>query len=227
MSRQATEALVTKFGEGVIAVSDRFGDDEAVVKASIWKEAAAFLKASCAMDHYIDLTAVDYPERAARFDVILFVRSNKTGKRVRLKTHLNDGQKLQTLSGVWRGANWSEREVFDMFGIHFEGHPDQRRILMYEEFNGHPLRKDYPITGAQPLVPYREVEDNVVLPPFGPFIGQPFGRGNPTEAGEAWQVSPAIGNATGERPNVSQGPEYTASKTNSVLKAEAEKAGGA
>jgi NADH-quinone oxidoreductase subunit C len=96
--------------------------------------------------------------------------------RVRVKTRVSGADpRVATLTGVWAGANWQEREVFDMYGVKFEGHPDLRRILMYEEFEGFPLRKDYPANRAQPLVSYREGTFNKL----GPFLhdeGMPLNR---------------------------------------------------
>jgi NADH-quinone oxidoreductase subunit C len=158
------------------------------------------------MDHFIDLTAIDYPERAsARFDVTLITRSSVNGQRFRLRTHVEDGYKPGTVSAIWMGANWAEREVFDMFGIEFQDHPDMRRILMYDEFVGHPLRKDYPIDKTQPLVPYREVTDITKLPPFGIEEGQPFARidWEARLAGGDQQVSPALGVQQGQRRTLS------------------------
>jgi NADH-quinone oxidoreductase subunit C len=101
--------------------------------------------------------------------------------------------------------------MYDMFGIAIEGHPDLRRILMYDEFVGHPLRKDYPIEKTQPLIPYREVEGTEKLPPFGPDEGQPWSRVNWIERmnDRDFQVSPAIGVQQKQRPTLSQGVEYT------------------
>ena len=132
-------------------------------------------------------------------------RSSVTGARIRLRTHVKDGEEPGTLSGIWSGANWAEREVWDMFGIKFNGHPDMRRILLYEEFVGHPLRKDYPIDKAQPLVPYREVGDIDKLPPFGIEEGQPFARidWESRLSGGDNQVSPAIGVQQGQRRTLS------------------------
>ncbi|HKU45044.1 MAG TPA: NADH-quinone oxidoreductase subunit C, partial [Polyangiales bacterium] len=108
------------------------------------------------------------------------------------------------LTPVWQGADWTEREVFDMFGITFRGHPDLRRILMYPEFVGYPLRKDYPINKTQPLIPYRDVGPSK-LPPFGPDEGNPYGRIDwlARMAGRNLQVSPAIGVQQGQRPALS------------------------
>jgi NADH-quinone oxidoreductase subunit C len=133
------------------------------------------------------------------------VRSSGTGARIRVRTHVQDGEEPGTLSRIWTGANWAEREVWDMFGIRFKGHPDLRRILLYEEFVGHPLRKDYPIDRAQPLVPYREVDEIDKLPPFGIEEGQPFARidWEARLTGGDHQVSPAIGLQQGQRRTLS------------------------
>ena len=208
MSQAVVDRLNTQFGERVLETSDAFGDHEAVVALKDWAEVAQFLKddGDLQMDHFIDLTAVDYPERdSARFDLVLMTRSSVTCARFRLRTHVKDGEEPGTLSGIWAGANWAEREVWDMFGIKFSGHPDMRRILLYEEFVGHPLRKDYPIDKAQPLVPYREVGDIDKLPPFGIEEGQPFARidWESRLAGGDNQVSPAIGVQQGQRRTLS------------------------
>jgi NADH-quinone oxidoreductase subunit C len=129
------------------------------------------------------------------------MRSTQKRHRIRVRTRIADGEKLASLSAVWAGANWAEREIWDMFGIKFTGHPDLRRILLYEEFEGHPLRKDYPIDRVQPLVPYRDVADVRKLAPFGIEEGQPFARINWEERleGRDAQVSPAIAVQTGQR----------------------------
>jgi len=208
MSQAVVDRLQTQFGERVLETSDAFGDHEVRIAVKDWVEVAQFMKddADLQMDHFIDLTAVDYPEReSARFDVVLMMRSSVTCARIRLRTRVKDGEEPGTLSGIWSGANWAEREVWDMFGIKFNGHPDMRRILLYEEFVGHPLRKDYPIDKAQPLVPYREVGDIDKLPPFGIEEGQPFARidWESRLAGGDNQVSPAIGVQQGQRRTLS------------------------
>jgi len=208
MSQAVVDRLNTQFGERVLETSDAFGDHEVVVALKDWAEVAQFMKddADIRMDHFIDLTAVDYPEReTARFDLVLMTRSSVTCARIRLRTYVKDGEEPGTLSSIWSGANWAEREVWDMFGIKFAGHPDMRRILLYEEFVGHPLRKDYPIDKAQPLVPYREVDDVDKLPPFGIEEGQPFARidWESRLAGGDDQVSPAIGVQQGQRRTLS------------------------
>lgn len=204
MSQAVIDRLRTQFGERLLETSDAFGDHEVVVADKDWAELAQFLKddGELQMDHFIDLTAVDYPEReSARFDVLLLLRSSVNGARIRARTRIEEGKELGTLSGVWPAANWAEREVWDMFGIGFSGHPDLRRILLYEEFEGYPLRKDYPIDRAQPLVPYRDVEEIDKLPPFGIEEGVPFARidWEARLAGGDNQVSPAIGLQQGQR----------------------------
>ena len=208
MSQAVVDRLNAQFGERVLETSDAFGDHEVVVALKDWVEVAQFMKddGDLQMDHFIDLTAVDYPEReSARFDVVLMTRSSVTGARIRLRTHAKDGEEPGSLAGTWSGANWAEREVWDMFGIKFNGHPDMRRILLYEEFMGHPLRKDYPIDKAQPLVPYREVSDIDKLPPFGIEEGQPFARidWESRLSGGDNQVSPALGVQQGQRRTLS------------------------
>jgi NADH-quinone oxidoreductase subunit C len=141
--------------------------------------------------------------------VLLLVRSMVTGHRVRIKTRVRDNEALDSLITVWKGADWTEREVFDMFGIKFAGHPDLRRILMYEEFEGHPLRKDYPIERTQPLVPYRDVEGTEKLAPFGVEEGQPYNRIDwlARMSGRNLQVSPAIALQQEQREALSQGSQ--------------------
>jgi NADH-quinone oxidoreductase subunit C len=104
-----------------------------------------------------DLTVVDYLGRTPRFEVIYQLYSVALNHRLRVKVPVaEDDPVVPSASGVWKSANWAEREAWDMFGIRFEGHPDLRRILMYPEFQGHPLRKDYPLNHRQPLVPERD-----------------------------------------------------------------------
>lgn len=213
MSIQVLERLKSVFGARILATESFRGDDEALVAPADWLEVATFLKhdASCSMDHFIDITAVDYPERepqTPRFDVLLFVRSLSKAHRVRLQTRVTDGQELDSLTGVWRGADWTEREAYDMFGVRFRGHPDLRRILLYEEFVGHPLRKDYPITKTQPLVEYRDVGPSK-LAPFGPDEGNPYGRIDwlARMSGRNLQASPAIAEQQGQRASLSASSE--------------------
>lgn len=209
MSQQVLARLTARFGDRILAAESFRGDDEALVAPESWLEVARFLRddAECAMNHFIDITAVDYPERepeVPRFDVLLFVRSLGKNHRIRIKTRVRDAEEVDSLVPVWDGANWTEREVYDMFGVRFRGHPDLRRILMYEEFVGYPLRKDYPIQKTQPLIPYRDVPA-AKLAPFGPEEGNPYGRIDwlARMSGRNLQVSPAIAVQQGQRPALS------------------------
>ena len=96
-------------------------------------------------DYLVDVTAVDWPKREKRFEVVLILYSFKKNERLRIKAQAAEGEKVPSVTGVWGAANWLEREVFDMFGIRFEGHPNLKRILLPEEWQGYPLRKDYDI----------------------------------------------------------------------------------
>lgn len=98
-------------------------------------------------DYLVDLTALDYPSRPQRFDVVTHLYSMTQNHRLRLKVGVAEGEKCPTVANIWKAANWEERETFDMFGIEFEGHPDLRRILLPEDWEGYPLRKDYPLGG--------------------------------------------------------------------------------
>ena len=125
-----------------------------------------FLKSdgTCRFSSLVDITAIDHPERPARFVVVYHFLSMYQNQRIRLRVNLREDEMMPSLSGVHPAANWFEREVFDMFGILFTGHPDLRRILTDYGFRGHPLRKDFPTTGYTE-VRYDEVEKRVVYEP--------------------------------------------------------------
>jgi NADH/F420H2 dehydrogenase subunit C len=111
----------------------------------------------------MDMTAVDWFERrSTRFDVVYHLFSHEHNHRLRIKLQVADGQHVPSLTRFWPIADWFEREVWDLYGIKFDGHPNLKRILMYEEFKGHPLRKDYPYDKRQPLIeeswPVRNVQ---------------------------------------------------------------------
>lgn len=112
-------------------------------------ETVAFLRddAACAFVCLIDVTAVDYPERERRFDVVTHLLSPKFIRRIRLKVETDERTPVASLTDVHPSANWFEREVWDLFGVYFSGHPDLRRLLTDYGFEGHPLRKDFPMTG--------------------------------------------------------------------------------
>ena len=126
----------------------------------------AFLKddSACRFSTLVDITAVDYPARAARFDVVYHFLSMYQNHRIRLKLAVGPDQMVASIAEVHPSANWFEREVFDMFGILYSGHPDLRRLLTDYGFRGHPLRKDFPTTGYTE-VRYDEAQKRVVYEP--------------------------------------------------------------
>ena len=97
----------------------------------------------------VDILAIDYPNKEERFEVVYLFLSHENNFRISIKMKIKDGEKIPTLTNIYPSANWLEREVFDMNGIEFEGHPDPRRILTDYNFKGHPLRKDFPLTGYE------------------------------------------------------------------------------
>ncbi len=182
MSEHILHALRQQFGAEILETHSAFGDDTALVEANRWREVAEFVRddPDIQMNMFIDLTVVDYlGQEGGRFEVVCHLRSQVHAHRIRLKARVGDGQghnaRIASLTPVWTGANWFEREAFDMFGVHFIDHPDLRRILLYPEFEGYPLRKDYEASDVQPLVPYRD-DAPTKLPPFGSDEGMPFGR---------------------------------------------------
>lgn len=125
------------------------GDWSLVVARARLLEIAAHLRdtAGALFDSCSDVTATDWPPRAERFDVVYSLYSTRLRHRVRLKVRVAEGGAVPSVTSIWPAANWLEREVFDLFGIRFEGHPDLRRILMPDDWQGHPQRKDYPLEG--------------------------------------------------------------------------------
>jgi NADH-quinone oxidoreductase subunit C len=182
MAKPLVDLIARTFPEAIVENTSFRGDETLVLRPESWKTVASFLRddprSRC--DMLVDLTCVDYPDRDPRFEVVVHLYSLTRGHRLRIKARVGDengdGAEIDTLTDLWASANWAEREAYDMFGVTFRGHPDLRRILMYPEFVGHPLRKDYRADHIQPLIPYREVPNTEKLPPFGPDEGMPFGR---------------------------------------------------
>ena len=135
----------SRFGDAIVETSTYVGQNFIVTKPDSAVPVLEHLKLEADFDYLVDVTAVDWPKRADRFDLVYILYSFPRNERVRIKTYIPDGYRPETAVNVHLTANWLEREVFDMFGIEFAGHPDMRRILMPEEWEGHPLRKDYSI----------------------------------------------------------------------------------
>jgi NADH-quinone oxidoreductase subunit C len=137
--------LKQKFGDGIVEASTYASQNFLVVNPDAVISVIHYLKFEADFDYLVDITAVDWPERAERFDLIYILYSFARNERIRIKTKITEAFRPDSAVRVHRTANWLEREVFDMFGIEFQGHPDLRRILLPDGWEGHPLRKDYPI----------------------------------------------------------------------------------
>jgi NADH-quinone oxidoreductase subunit C len=137
--------LKETFGEDIKETSTYLGQNFIVAKAGSAIPILEYLKLESDFDYLVDITAVDWPKRAERFDVVYILYSFSRNERVRIKIFIADGYQPETAVGVHLTADWLEREVYDMFGIEFAGHPNMKRILMPDEWQGHPLRKDYGI----------------------------------------------------------------------------------
>ena len=158
----ALEKVQERFAKDIIETHAFRGDETAVVRPGALLSVAKFLKESPELDFnfLMDITAVDYlffaggrVQKEHRFEVVYHFYSLKHNNRLRLKVPVDENTpEVDTLTDLWPSANWYEREVWDMFGIVFKGHPNLKRILMYEEFKGHALRKDYPFNKRQPLI---------------------------------------------------------------------------
>ena len=151
------DKLKEKFGDAIVESSSALGEDSIVIAR---EKAAEIFRAlhddgEFAFEFLIDLTAVDWLERKPRFEVVYNLKSLSKNHRLRVKIRVGAGDDgwVPTAYPVWKSADWLERECYDLFGIEFRGHPDLRRILLYDTFVGHPLRKDYPYQKRQPLVP--------------------------------------------------------------------------
>jgi NADH-quinone oxidoreductase subunit C len=157
------QLLQTKFPGAIL---DSRGAGEIVIAREAMLEVFRTLKEDrrLAFTFLVDLTAVDYWRRKEpRFEVVYHLGSFTSGRRLRVKVPVQEQDPaVESLTSLWRGADWLEREAWDMYGIRFRGHPNLKRVLLYEQFEGHPLRKDYPVNQGQPLVPLREVSGTFV-----------------------------------------------------------------
>ena len=140
-----TRMLQERFGSQIQGFSSYLGQEFLLASPEAVVPIIEFLKIHVDFDYLVDITAVDYPTRAERFDLVYVLYSFSRNQRIRVKTMIPDGFQPATAVGLHATADWLEREVFDMFGIQFAGHPHMRRILLPEEWQGHPLRKDYSI----------------------------------------------------------------------------------
>jgi NADH-quinone oxidoreductase subunit C len=146
---EIAQALRTQFPSEVIEVCEFANQTSVVVKRQRILDMLMYLRESFDLDHLQDLCGVDYKDKGDyRFEVVYQLFSVAKGYAIRLRARIPEGDpQIDSITPLWEGANWHERECFDMFGIVFKGHPDLRRILMPEDWQGYPLRKDYPLKG--------------------------------------------------------------------------------
>ena len=180
MSTSLIDLLRAEHSAAILGSHNNVGDATVIVAREHLLEVMTFLRddVRCRMDVLMDVAGVDYLEfnpalrhtvtpldvgdsaQLPRFEVVYHLLSMPHRHRIRVKVALpEDDLHVQSLCDLWISANWGEREAWDMYGVKFDGHPDLRRVLMYEEFVGHPLRKDYGLRGYQPLVPMPNLAD--------------------------------------------------------------------
>jgi NADH-quinone oxidoreductase subunit C len=152
------ETVRSKFPQAIVETVE-FGDEQTIVlMVEYLVEVCTYLKKDLQYDFLETVTAVDWPERIPRFDIVYQLLSIQHQSFVRLKVRVGQRREehpaIPTVTNIWPGANWYEREVYDLFGITFTGHPDLRRILMPTDWTTHPLRKDYPLSGFDLPEPY-------------------------------------------------------------------------
>jgi NADH-quinone oxidoreductase subunit C len=164
LSTFALDRVTAQFPEAVAErYLDRTGGAWAVIHAEHLPKVAAFLKSDLDFKLFTSIDAVDrlhLAENDPRFEVVYFMYSLSRHEHVRLKVRVSETKpELPSITPIFKGANWWERFVWDFYGIRFTDHPDLRRVLLYEEFQGHPLRKDYALRDRQPLIPERPIKD--------------------------------------------------------------------
>ena len=136
--------LKGEYGSGINALT-YLGQNYLEVDRSLIPDILQRFRDEEEFDYCVDITALHYPKREKQFDVLWILYSFARNERIRVKTQIADGESIASVVRLWTTANWLEREVFDMFGIKFDGHPDMKRILLPDGWKGHPLRKDYGI----------------------------------------------------------------------------------
>ena len=164
MSSFAVESIQANLPAALLETYvDRTGESWAVIKPEAMGDVGKLLKEK-GFRLFISMDAVDRlhlpaEEQDPRFEVLYFLKNLEKNQHARIKVRVNEGESVATISHIFQGAVWGERFVWDFYGVTFKGHSNMKRMLMYEEFQGHALRKDYPLRGRQPLTPERPIKD--------------------------------------------------------------------
>ena len=161
---KAVRKLIEKFTDASLKIEEHNGARFVTVGKERARDVLIFLRkdADCNFDMLTDQFGVDHPSEKPRFELIYLLNSLGNNERLTVKVRLNEGETFPTVCDIWKAAEWFEREIFDMFGVRFDNHPDLRRILLDDDFEGHPLRKDFPTEGYgfdQPFTVHLEGEN--------------------------------------------------------------------
>jgi NADH-quinone oxidoreductase subunit C len=164
--QQLGEAIAAALPGAITGISTAYGELSLLVETARLIEAVTYLRddPACLFVCFTDLTAVDYPMREKRFDIVTHLLSLKHNRRIRIKVATSEAVPVPSLTALYPAANWYEREAYDLFGVVFSNHPDLRRLLTDYGFEGHPLRKDFPMTGYVE-VRYDDQQKRVVYEP--------------------------------------------------------------
>ncbi|BCX49202.1 NADH-quinone oxidoreductase subunit C [Haloferula helveola] len=172
-----SESLKEKFGDKVVETVEFRGEHTVVVELSALAEVLATAKNDLGYDFLLDISSLDHFGEDPRFEMVYELATTDDSKHLRIRAKVGEDQEVPTAVKLWDGAEWHEREVYDMMGIRFADHPDLRRILMWEGYPFHPLRKDFPLAGRPSEMP--DVAFTGVAPlEGGPFVTSP-GSGDP------------------------------------------------
>ena len=163
-NNKAVQRLIERFTDAPLTTEEYHGACFVTVAKEKARDVLLFLRSDpdCAFDMLTDQFGVDYAGQKPRFEIVYLLNSLAHKNRLTVKVRLSEGETFPTVCDIWKSAEWFEREIFDMFGIRFDNHPDLRRILLDDDFQGHPLRKDFPTEGYgfnQPFVVRLEGED--------------------------------------------------------------------